>query len=115
MPRSATRSARRSPPYSPCCDLAICPTTARAAVSADGSPSRGMTVVAFADLVGFTALTQAHGDAEAVVVADRLAELADRSLRPGVEVVKTIGDAVMLQGEEVSATIETVMAPGTTR
>jgi adenylate cyclase len=67
------------------------------------------TVVAFADLVGYTALTQAHGDAEAVVVADRLGELAGRSLRLGVEVVKTIGDAVMLRGREVPATIETAI------
>ncbi len=61
----------------------------------------------FADLVGFTALTDVHGDADAVMVADRLLELAEGALVDGVEVVKTIGDAVMLRGDEIEPTLET--------
>ncbi len=66
-------------------------------------------VIVFADLVGFSALTDAHGDEEAVVIADRLLALAEQALGGEVEVVKTIGDAVMLRGEEIAPTLETVV------
>ncbi|MDM2175040.1 MULTISPECIES: adenylate/guanylate cyclase domain-containing protein [Mycobacteriaceae] len=51
---------------------------------------------AFVDLVGYSALTEICGDQEAAQLAARLAELAHDALRPGVALVKTIGDAVML-------------------
>lgn len=66
-------------------------------------------VVVFADLVGFTALTEAHGDWDAVGVADRLVELAQAAVTDGVEIVKTIGDAVMLRGESVEGTVGAVL------
>jgi adenylate cyclase len=52
----------------------------------------------FADIAGFTALTEAHGDEEAVALVEEFTELACRDL-PAVngEHVKTIGDAVMLR------------------
>jgi adenylate cyclase len=52
----------------------------------------------FADIAGFTALTEAHGDEEAVAVVDEF-RAAVRVELPGVggEYVKTIGDALMLR------------------
>jgi adenylate cyclase len=50
----------------------------------------------FADLAGFTALTEAQGDEDAADVAVRFAEIARRSLDDGDCLVKTIGDAVLL-------------------
>jgi adenylate cyclase len=50
----------------------------------------------FVDLAGFTALTEAHGDIDAVELLDRFISLARESLSAGDELVKTIGDAVML-------------------
>jgi adenylate cyclase len=50
----------------------------------------------FVDLAGFTALTEAHGDNEAVALLDEFLAMARRALAPGDELVKTIGDAVML-------------------
>lgn len=50
----------------------------------------------FADLAGYTALTEAHGDHDAARVATRLHELARGCLPAGTVLVKTIGDAVML-------------------
>jgi class 3 adenylate cyclase/YHS domain-containing protein len=50
----------------------------------------------FVDLAGFTALTEAHGDLDAVDLLDRFAGLTRQSLSPGDELVKMIGDAVML-------------------
>src|SRR4051794_26780938 len=51
---------------------------------------------AFVDLSGFTALTEAHGDEEAVATLARFREITMESLGPTDVLVKTIGDAVML-------------------
>jgi class 3 adenylate cyclase/YHS domain-containing protein len=51
---------------------------------------------AFVDLAGFTALTEAHGDVEAVSVIRAFQDRVQHALRPGDRLVKTIGDAVML-------------------
>lgn len=52
--------------------------------------------VAFADLAGYTALTEAHGDVGAADVAERFFALAASVLMGDARVVKTIGDAVMV-------------------
>jgi adenylate cyclase len=61
----------------------------------------------FADLAGFTALTEAHGDEEAAELAALFAGCV-HSLLPehGAEAVKTIGDAVMVRCEEAAAAVE---------
>jgi adenylate cyclase len=65
----------------------------------------------FADLAGFTALTEAHGDEQA---ADLAAEFFDcvRSLLPGrgAEEIKTIGDAVMLRCDRADSAVELGLA-----
>lgn len=50
----------------------------------------------FADLAGYTALTEAHGDDDAATIATRFHDLARECLPPETRLVKTIGDAVML-------------------
>jgi adenylate cyclase len=52
---------------------------------------------AFVDLAGFTAVTEAHGDAEAVAIVRAFRDRALQVLGPDDELVKTIGDAVMLR------------------
>jgi adenylate cyclase len=52
---------------------------------------------AFVDLAGFTAMTEAHGDAEAVAIVRAFRDRALQVLGPGDELVKTIGDAIMLR------------------
>lgn len=52
--------------------------------------------VAFIDLVGFTSLTDVHGDRAALEAATRLESIAHESLEAGVEVVKMLGDGVLL-------------------
>ncbi len=54
----------------------------------------------FADLAGFTALTEAHGDLDAAAVAARFAQMAREVLRTGCALVKTMGDAVMVVAED---------------
>src|ERR671923_1296001 len=52
----------------------------------------------FADIAGFTALTEAHGDEEAVAIVDEFTEVVCRDLSAiRGEHVKTIGDALMLR------------------
>ncbi|MHB8669664.1 MAG: adenylate/guanylate cyclase domain-containing protein [Acidimicrobiales bacterium] len=50
----------------------------------------------FVDLAGFTALTEVHGDDQAAALVDRFVSVASRALGPSDELVKSIGDAVML-------------------
>lgn len=60
----------------------------------------------FADIAGFTALTEAHGDAEAADLAQAFA--ADVRAELGAyraELVKTIGDALMLRGDDPAAAV----------
>ena len=52
---------------------------------------------AFVDLAGFTAVTEAHGDRTAVGILRAFRSRVEEVLRPGDELVKTIGDAVMLR------------------
>lgn len=52
--------------------------------------------ILFADLAGFTALTEAHGDSRATDLLERFYEVSRRALTGGARVVKTIGDAVMV-------------------
>jgi adenylate cyclase len=61
----------------------------------------------FADLVDFTRYTQRHGDERAADVATRF-QLRVRALASslGCDVVKTIGDAVMIRSENGDAAIE---------
>ena len=52
----------------------------------------------FADIAGFTALTEAHGDEAAVALVGEFSDAVETELPPiGGEHVKTIGDAVMLR------------------
>jgi class 3 adenylate cyclase len=51
----------------------------------------------FADIAGFTALTDAHGDERAVAIADAFCAAVDSELPAGGTRVKSIGDAVMLR------------------
>lgn len=73
----------------------------------------GSSVIAtfgFVDLAGFTALTEAHGDAEAVDMLDRFEATTTASLGDSGRLVKTIGDAVMLAFHEPTEAVAAVVA-----
>lgn len=61
----------------------------------------------FADLAGFTALTEAMGDEPAADLAHEFFD-AVRSLLPGhdAEEVKSIGDALMIRGEDAAKAVQ---------
>ncbi|MBP6627837.1 MAG: YHS domain-containing protein [Kofleriaceae bacterium] len=63
----------------------------------------------FADLAGYTALTEAHGDEDAAQVATEFHELAKHCLPAGSRIVKTIGDAVMVVAPSIGDGIATAV------
>jgi class 3 adenylate cyclase/YHS domain-containing protein len=65
----------------------------------------------FADLSGFTALTEVHGDEEAADLVTGFAEEV-RAVLPdyGAEQVKTIGDAVMIRADDAERAVRLAIA-----
>lgn len=69
-------------------------------------PGRTTHTFVFADLAGFTALTEAHGDELAAdLAADFCRRLAGMARDHGGEVIKNIGDAVMIRCEAAEAAV----------
>lgn len=66
-------------------------------------------VVLFADLAGYTALTEAHGDLDAATIAQRFYDLARDSLVGDAHLVKTIGDAVMIVASNAEDAVATAV------
>lgn len=64
----------------------------------------------FADLSGFTAMTESHGDDDAAATAIRFGDLARSCLADGVGLVKTIGDAVMLVAPQPAPALQSAIA-----
>lgn len=58
------------------------------------------------DLAGFTALTEAHGDHAAADLIDRFAELVTTAIGDRAQVVKSIGDALMLASLDPAAAVD---------
>jgi adenylate cyclase len=73
-------------------------------------PGARDVAVCFADLVGFTSLGEHAYAPEIAAVAGRLDVLAAESARAPVQLVKMIGDAVMLVSPDVDALIESAIA-----
>jgi adenylate cyclase len=66
-------------------------------------PGRLRVAIAFADLAGYTRMTEELGDEEAVLAVERFTEEVERSLPASARVVKEIGDEVMVVGSDVVA------------
>ncbi|KUI37462.1 adenylate/guanylate cyclase domain-containing protein [Mycobacterium sp. GA-2829] len=64
---------------------------------------------AFVDLSGFSVLTEMCGDEQAASLAGRLLAVTRESLGPGVAIVKTMGDAVMLRAGETEPMVATIL------
>ena len=72
---------------------------------AAGEPARPHTFL-FADLAGFTALTEAHGDEEAAdLIASFCAEVRQMLPDHGAQEVKTIGDELMIRANSAADAI----------
>jgi adenylate cyclase len=66
--------------------------------------------IVFTDIVGFTQLTDEHGDDVALTLLERQEELVRRALPLGGRVVKELGDGLLLWFDEPGAAIATALA-----
>jgi adenylate cyclase len=64
---------------------------------------RVRVAIAFADLAGYTRFTEEEGDEEALSFVERFIERVMATLPEDARVVKTIGDEVMVVGQDVAA------------
>ncbi|HWE59331.1 MAG TPA: adenylate/guanylate cyclase domain-containing protein [Solirubrobacteraceae bacterium] len=64
---------------------------------------RMRVAIAFADLAGYTQLTEARGDLHALDVVDRFIASVTATLPENSRVIKTIGDEVMVVGSDPAA------------
>src|SRR4051812_21514120 len=72
-------------------------------VADDAALGRVRVAIAFADLAGYTRLTEEVGEEEALEVVERFVELVGETLPDDARVVKTIGDEVMVVGTDPAA------------
>ncbi|HKO27757.1 MAG TPA: adenylate cyclase regulatory domain-containing protein [Solirubrobacteraceae bacterium] len=72
----------------------------------DGDLGRMRVAIAFADLAGYTRLTEEAGELQAVDEVERFVKAVEDSLPDDARVIKTIGDEVMIVGSEPAALIE---------
>ena len=63
----------------------------------------------FADLSGYTALTEIHGALTASGIVLQFCELAETSLDPGVKFINSIGDDVFCAGEGTLAVVRSAL------
>jgi adenylate cyclase len=67
---------------------------------------RMRVVILFADLAGYTRLTEEFGDEEAVEAVERFVEAVETTLPDDARVIKTLGDEVMVVGSDAKALTE---------
>jgi adenylate cyclase len=73
-------------------------------VELDGEElGRLKVAIAFADLAGYTRFTEEEGEEEALSFVERFVEGVNATLPEDARVIKTIGDEVMVVGQDVSA------------
>jgi adenylate cyclase len=73
------------------------------AEAGDAELGRVRVTIAFADLAGYTRLTEEAGEQEALDVVERFVQAVKDTLPGDARVIKTIGDAVMVVGSDASA------------
>lgn len=67
---------------------------------------RMRVAIAFADLTGYTRLTEEAGELQALDAVERFVDAVEATLPDDARVVKTIGDEVMIVGTDPSALID---------
>jgi len=75
----------------------------------EGAPldlGRLRVAIAFADLAGYTRLTEEEGEEEAVDAVERFIEDVEVTLPEDARVIKTIGDEVMIVGSDAAGLVD---------
>jgi adenylate cyclase len=71
-----------------------------------GELGRLKVAIAFADLAGYTKMTEEQGDEEAVSAVERFQEAVEATLPDDCRIIKTIGDEVMIVGSDASSLVD---------
>jgi len=74
--------------------------------TAGGDLGRLRVAIAFADLAGYTRLTEELGDEVAVDAVERFTESVENTLPDDARIVKTIGDEVMVVSSDAGAIVD---------
>ncbi len=72
----------------------------------DGALGRVRVAIVFADLAGYTRLTEEMGEEEALEVVERFVGAVEETLPGDARVVKTIGDEVMVVGTDPAELVD---------
>jgi adenylate cyclase len=77
-----------------------------AEVDSDSGLGRIRVAIAFADLAGYTRYVEEEGEEEALSYVERFIDAVGDTLPEGARVVKTIGDEVMVVGQDTAALVD---------
>jgi class 3 adenylate cyclase/YHS domain-containing protein len=66
-------------------------------------------VLLVADLSGYTALTEAHGNISAAKVVNRYTEIAEKALCEGTRLIERVGDEIVIAGTDAACIIKTAI------
>jgi adenylate cyclase len=75
-------------------------------VDGDSPDGRIRVAIAFADLAGYTRYVEEEGEEEALSYVERFIDAVEDTLPEGTRVVKTIGDEVMVVGQDTAAIVD---------
>jgi adenylate cyclase len=75
-------------------------------VDPESTYGRIRVAIAFADLAGYTRYVEEEGEEEALSYVERFIDAVADTLPDGARVVKTIGDEVMIVGQDVAALVD---------
>jgi adenylate cyclase len=75
-------------------------------VDDDAAHGRVRVAIAFVDLAGYTRYVEEEGEEEALSYVERFIDAVGDTLPEGTRVVKTIGDEVMVVGQDVGAIVD---------
>ena len=67
------------------------------------------TVFLIADLAGYTALTEAHGDMSAARIVKRYVEIVNDNIFPGTKLVERVGDEILMVSNDATSIVRTAV------
>ena len=75
-------------------------------VDGDSTYGRVKVAIVFADLAGYTRYVEEEGEEEALSYVERFIDSVSHTLPEGARVIKTIGDEVMVVGQDIAALVD---------
>ena len=66
-------------------------------------------VILVADLSGYTALTEAHGNASAAKIINRYSDIARKSLHADTRVLERVGDEILFASTDATSIVRTAL------